>query len=141
MTVARSGTAQPSPQLDASALAPLLIVLRDDGIGDHFAALLQRTGYPVVQAASPEEACDYLARQEVSLALVDIDWGNSSVFRIAEAARGLVRPCPVGVVVGWWDERVADVYRTADLLVYKPPTERQLLAAVESAVGRQALSA
>ncbi|MBI4499460.1 MAG: hypothetical protein HY689_16355 [Chloroflexi bacterium] len=119
----------------------LLVVLQDDWLAQHFMALLRHAGYAVLPAVSPDDACGVLARQDVSLALVDVAWGPGEVAQVAEAARRAPRPCPVGVIVGWWDERVSEVYHMTDLLVYKPPTERQLLAAVESAVARHGLSA
>ena len=129
------------PAARAQEDAPLLLVLRGSAMTEHFASLLRNAGYPVVQAASPAEAQLILSRHPVRLALVDVEWGRAQVVDLAEAKRQQEQPCPVGVVVGWWDERVAEVYHTADFLVYKPPTERQLLSAVESVVPWQSLSA
>lgn len=121
--------------------SPVLVALQADRMADDFTTLLRDAGYAVVQAVSLDEACDLIARQEVGLALIDIEWGQAGVTRVTEAAHTRSRPCPVGVVVGWWDDRVGDVYRMADLLVYNPPNERQLLTAVESAVAWQELGA
>ena len=114
-----------------SASSPtLLLALNGLELTNHFASLLRGAGYGVLPVDGPEDAGRRITEGSVDLALLDVDWGADTIARLAECARRSERPCPVAVVVGWWDARTAEVAPQADLLIYKPPTQRQLLGSI-----------
>jgi DNA-binding NtrC family response regulator len=108
----------------------VLLALENDQLTDHFGALLRSSGYDAASVGCPEEARHLLDSGTVDLALIDVDWGAPTVAQLAEHAHQGFRPCPVAVVVGWWDARTGEVARCGDALVYKPPTQRQLVSSV-----------
>lgn len=115
-----------------------LLVVRSLPLADAFTGILRASGFDVLLASSPAEARDVLARDQLDLLMVDIDWGAACIATLAEAARArLGQPCGVVAVVGWWDARVADIAGHADALVYKPPTERQVQATLDHVMERR----
>lgn len=114
-----------------SSTPMLLLALESAELTGHFSALLRNAGYGVLPAAGPSDALRLLRAGVADLALLDVEWGAATVAALAESARTAARPCPVAVVVGWWDIRTGEVVGAADVLVYKPPTQRQLLSAIQ----------
>lgn len=109
----------------------LLLALGSQELTAHISEMLQNAGFGVVPASCPDDAQRILAEGVADMALLDVEWGTTTVERLAQAAHGGEHPCQVAVVVGWWDARTGEVLRAADTLVYKPPTQRQLLGAIQ----------
>ena len=122
-----------------SSSPTLLLALENQELTDHFSMMLQSAGFSVLPASGPAEAERILAAGIADLALVDVEWGTATVEQLAQVARSGEHPCQVAVVVGWWDARVSEVLGAADTLVYKPPTQRQLLGAIQPLLDRPAL--
>jgi DNA-binding response OmpR family regulator len=123
-----------NPQYDR---ATVLVVVRDPALSASFTYLLEAAGLHVVQAASPMAARSLLVQDQPDLMLLDMDWGPDWVCALTNAAATQAgRGCAVAVVVGWWDARAGEATRHGDALVYKPPTERQVLAVVEQLLHR-----
>lgn len=115
----------------------VLLVIRSHDLAESFSWLLRAAGYRVLLADSPDEARRLLAADGPDVMLVDIDWGPERIAALTAASharRG--GPCRMAAVVGWWDARAGEAAAQADALVYKPPTERQVLAAVEDLLAR-----
>jgi CheY-like chemotaxis protein len=75
---------------------PALVVEDDDGLRAYMVAVLEQHGYPVVAAASAEEAIERLAGQRAALAVLDIGRPGEDGFVVADTLGDV----PVIIVTG-----------------------------------------
>jgi PAS domain S-box-containing protein len=110
--------------------ATLLVVDDDPDVREIAAIILREAGYAVREAGSGHEACDILAREPVSLALVDYAMPMMSGYEFAGLARDIQPDLPIVYVTGAVDALRADQQALGDPVVVKPYSRAALLRTV-----------
>jgi len=139
----RAGKAAPAAvDADASpppALDPLRILLVDDEplVRETTEGMLIEGGHSVIAVASAREALDILGRGEiVDLLLVDYAMPVQNGAQLASEVKRLRPGLPILFVTGYVKDDGLRIWaETGHIVLQKPYTLRQLLAAIDDAVG------
>jgi DNA-binding NarL/FixJ family response regulator len=117
-------------------IAPVLIVDKDEEARRELASLLGDAGYPVVEAASGEEAIRIVREQEFSLALLEVALEDVSGYEVCRTIREEVGQDPRVMFISRDRaesyDRVAGLLIGADDYVAKPYAADELLARVRA---------
>ncbi|GGC80793.1 putative bifunctional diguanylate cyclase/phosphodiesterase [Marinobacter halophilus] len=127
----------------SSGFYPARILVADDEprLLTSLAALLRRRNFDVTEAGSGREACDQLTDQSFDLALLDLNMPDTDGFAVMEKIARLQPDCGVIVVSGESSfSTVSRALRRGALdYIRKPFDPEELLATVESVLGKQSL--
>ncbi|KPQ27816.1 MAG: EAL domain [Marinobacter excellens HL-55] len=127
----------------ASGVQPARILVADDEprLLTTLAALLRHRDFEVTEAGGGVEACEQVARQAFDLALLDLNMPGTDGFAVMERIARLQPDCSVIVVSGESSfSTVSRALRRGALdYIRKPFDPEELLATVESVLGKQSL--
>lgn len=73
---------------------------------------------------------DALQSERFALVLIDVDTGGIPIEEVVRTARLRTLDVVCGAILGWWDEREADVRSWADCVVHKPVRPQDVQEAV-----------
>lgn len=122
---------------------PQRILVADDNprLLNSLAELLREHGYHTVPAADGDEACRLLRQHTFTLAFLDLNMPGRDGFQVMEEARRLQPDCALVVVSG--ETSFLSVSRAlrrgASDYIRKPFDPEEVLATLESVLGRQSL--
>ncbi len=103
----------------------VLLVEDDPDLNEVFSELLGMSGYQVCSAHSAREALNFLASEEISLALVDISLNDGvGGYRLAEQIRSQGNQMPLIALTGWASREHKERARQAGFNIHisKPST-------------------
>jgi len=116
---------------------PKILIIDDEiEIRSILSSLLSKKGYSCIEAHSAEEAKDVLGRDDVALALVDVDLPGESGITFLEYARSTSPDTILMMVTGMEEDDTISAAINAGIYAYvlKPFNKNQLLLLVKNAL-------
>ncbi len=104
----------------------MLVVTELPFLGITLSRLLTECGWSVTVAGGRDHLQELLEGGAFDLVMLDIEVGYPAVEAAAWTLRTRAPETRLAILLGWWDNRAADMRQWSDLFVYKPVHPDQL---------------
>jgi DNA-binding NtrC family response regulator len=93
---------------------------------DAIARIILESGHSVATLDSLENLLEFLSEHKSRLVILDADLCGGYCLETIEQIRSVSPLSVVALVVGWWDERVTEIFGRHKHFLYRPLRHRQV---------------